>query len=100
MIPQPGEKRRRVGDRLPAQPPRSQLHRLGGNTAGGGVLDAADPDDPVDLVDPVMAGQLTVAAKWPGGQGALVSVVALSTGQDPKMNMVLLGGRGAVYFET
>lgn len=46
------------------------------------------------------SGQLTVAAKWPGGQGALVSVVALSTGQDPKMDMVLLGGRGAVYFET
>ena len=46
------------------------------------------------------ANIITVSAKWAGGQGAMISIIGIPFDQAPKLDIVLLGGRGAVYFDT
>ena len=43
---------------------------------------------------------ITLSAKWSAGQGAMISVISIPSNQTPKLDIVLLGGRGAIYFDT
>lgn len=43
---------------------------------------------------------LTELARWPQGQGAVITVLAHDLAGAPQMDLVLMGSRGALYFET
>ena len=51
-------------------------------------------------LDSITDNILTVSAKWAGGQGAMISVIGIPLDQASKLDIVLLGGRGAIYFDT
>lgn len=46
-----------------------------------------------------LTGQITTLTKWPGGQGAFISLVSIPPGKASKLHMVLLGGNGAAYYQ-
>jgi hypothetical protein len=45
-------------------------------------------------------GHLTAAVRWPGGESALLTVFAPAAKQRFKLDLVLLGSLGAIYYSS
>ena len=43
---------------------------------------------------------LTEILKWPGGEGALLTVTAVASEATPRLDLMLVGSRGVLYHEA